>query len=75
MPPPPDTAISQWRPVVSPTDPALLPCPQSTVALGLPASNLSGGCACCTVRGELEGALRQMKMGSSRPDYLVSQAC
>ncbi len=45
---------------------------QHSAASGLPAADLSGGCACCTTHEELMRALRGIAAETvARPDYLV----
>ena len=46
---------------------------QSNASVGLPAPDLSGGCICCSRKGELQESLAAMRASTStRPDYLVS---
>jgi hypothetical protein len=49
--------------------------PQSNAAVGVPTASLAGGCACCTVHGDLLAALKQLAaQASSSIDYLVGAA-
>lgn len=55
-------------------DGQLLSTAQSNAAAGIRSAQLSGGCACCSVSGDLQAALHQLAGSSSytQLDYLVS---
>jgi hypothetical protein len=55
-------------------DGQLLSTSQSNAAAGIRSAQLSGGCACCSVSGDLQAALHQLAGSSSytQLDYLVS---
>jgi G3E family GTPase len=55
-------------------DSQLLHTQQSNAAAGIKAARLAGGCACCTVAGDLEAALAELAGSPSyqQLDYLVS---
>lgn len=57
-------------------DGQLLRTAQSNAAAGIKAAHLAGGCACCSVSGELQAALHELASSSSyqQLDYLVSEA-
>ncbi len=44
---------------------------QSNAAVGVPSVNLAGGCACCTVHGDLVAALKQLASHAADVDYMV----
>ena len=46
---------------------------RNNAALGVPLVPLSGGCACCTVNGDLQGAIKTLLRDTGQQyDYLVS---
>lgn len=55
-------------------DGQLLSTSQSNAAAGIRAAQLAGGCACCSVSGDLQAALHDLAGSSSyqQLDYLVS---
>jgi hypothetical protein len=54
-------------------DGQLLRTTQSNAAAGIKAAQLAGGCACCSVSGDLQAALHELASSSSyqQLDYLV----
>jgi G3E family GTPase len=56
-------------------DGQLLSTSQSNAAAGIKAAQLAGGCACCSVSGDLQAALHELAGSSSyqQLDYLVGQ--